>query len=309
MTSSNSGIVKNSSNQQQTNLQRHNSDYMKRSRNSSSLPSSVMTSPPAGSSYVMSPPGDQHSLQQQQQQQQQINSYYYPSEYFGPFGDILESDDGDDIMSSESNGPMGESKRERLEKLFDGHKIKNRFDVISFLLRFLLFILILTKFTLITTLLIQSRLFEVINHHVMSETSFLLLIVAYFILNIIFLLMLPVPDNKCGCHFFIVLSLTSFSSLELILNNTKHVNSILKITSDLDLVSYSVTCFSILYLCSLLIRICAKLLHKIVRKLCKRTKKVEVRKAPLRNSKGDIISSSAATANHVDILKVHGDPV
>jgi len=52
----------------------------------------------------------------------------------------------------------GVSKREFLESLFDGNKIDTFFDGIVFLLRFLLFILVLTKACLILTLLIQGRL-------------------------------------------------------------------------------------------------------------------------------------------------------
>ena len=188
--------------------------------------------------------------------QQSVLSPYL--EYF------IDDRDGyyDHEFDDDDSGPAEISKREKLERLFDGHKIRTPFDTFTFLLRFLLFILILTKYTLITTLVIQGRLYEYVNHESVSPTKLTLFTITYFALTMIFLVMLPVPDNKCRCHFFIVMSLTAFSSIELLFNSS---NPILKLTQDLNIATLSVTILSLSYFICLWFKLILYMLRKSIR--------------------------------------------
>lgn len=71
----------------------------------------------------------------------------------------------------DSYDPNEITKREMLERLFDGDKITTFFDGIVFLLRFLLFILLLTKACLILTLLIQGRLLIVVQSSTSTDSA------------------------------------------------------------------------------------------------------------------------------------------
>lgn len=198
--------------------------------------------------HLQSSPSKEHS-------RQSILSPYL--EYFIDDRDGYYDDEFDD-----DSVPGEISKREKLERLFDGHKIRTPFDTFTFLLRFLLFILILTKYTLITTLVIQGRLYEYINHELVSSTKLIILTITYFVLTLIFLVMLPVPDNKCRCHFFIVMSLTAFSSIELLFNSN---NPILKLTPDLNIATLSVTILSLSYFICLWFKLILYMLRKSIR--------------------------------------------
>lgn len=183
----------------------------------------------------------------------------------------------DDEYDDDDSGPAEISKREKLERLFDGHKIRGPFDTFTFLLRFLLFILILTKYTLITTLVIQGRLYEYINHDLVSEIKLNILTVTYFVLTMIFLVMLPVPDNKCRCHFFIVMSLTAFSSIELLFNSN---NPVLKLTQDLNLATLSVTVLSLSYFICLWLKLIMYMLRKSIRAVKRSPTKSQLQSLP-----------------------------
>lgn len=184
------------------------------------------------------------------------------SPYLEYFIDNGGDDYYDDYDYDDDDGPGVVSKREKLERLFDGHKIRTPFDTFTFTLRFLLFILILTKYTLISTLVIQGRLFEYVNHDIVTEFKLILFTVTYFLLTMVFLIMLPVPDNKCRCHFFIVMSLTAFSIIELLFNSN---HPVIKITNDLYLVSISVTILSLAYFISLWLKLILYMISKSIR--------------------------------------------
>lgn len=206
--------------------------------------------------YLQPPPHIQFCQPSSPKGRQSILSPYL--EYF------IDDQDGyyDDEYDYDIDGPVEVSKREKLERLFDGHKIRSPFDTFTFLLRFLLFILILTKFTLITTLIIQGRLYEYVNREIITEVKLILSTVTYFILTMIFLVMLPVPDNKCRCHFFIVMSLTAFTSIELLFNSN---NPLLKLTQDLNVMTLSVTVLSLSYFICLWFKLILFMLRKSIR--------------------------------------------
>ena len=170
------------------------------------------------------------------------------SDYFEPQDD-----------NTSSSGRPQLTKREKLDMLFDGHKIKSPLDGFMFFLRFSLFILLINKLILITTFLIQGKLFDEINWHVVSSSALSVFIGCYFLATLFYIVMIPVPDNKCGCHFFLILSLVLLSSGELVLNQS---NNYMQLTRGLHLICCSIDVFASLHLLCLAVDAAAACLSR-----------------------------------------------
>lgn len=200
-------------------------------------------SPPQHHQHHQHDQYQQHEQYQQPSLQQQYSSHYEPaiSDYFEQLDNDVES----------TGGPGSLSKREKLEMLFDGHKIKTPLDGFIFFLRFSIFILIISKLILITTFLIQGKLFDEINWKLVSSTLVSAFIATYFVLTILFMILIPLPDNRCGCHFFLGLFLVTLSNGELLLNQS---NRYMKLTRGLNLICWSTNGFASLHLLCLAIK-------------------------------------------------------
>lgn len=121
------------------------------------------------------------------------------------------------IDDVEDNQP---TKRQQLDKLFDGNQVHSCVDGCFFLLRFSLFILLLTKLILISTLLIQGRLITHIDYTRIDDTDVTLIITGYLILTVIFALIIPVPESKFHTHYITIILLNCFTIGELFANTT-----------------------------------------------------------------------------------------
>lgn len=161
------------------------------------------------------------------------------------FYDPVISDYFDPIDDHDASRPPPLTKREKLDMLFDGHKIKSPLDCLMFFLRFSLFILMINKLILVTTFLIQGKLFDHVNWQNVSSAVLAMFIVFYLLATLFYIALMPLPDNKCRCHYFLISSLVLWSALELTLNQS---NAFIIITNGLFLVNSSIAVFASLHL-------------------------------------------------------------
>ncbi|KAI1297132.1 hypothetical protein HDE_04614 [Halotydeus destructor] len=188
---------------------------------------------------------------------QQEHHHYFHDPAIVPFSDAhldpgttyFEPFELDNVSNDERPPPL--SKREKLDMLFDGHRIKNPFDGFVFFLRFSLFILLINKLILITTFLVQGRLFEQVNWSLVTPISVAIFVAFYLVSTLFYIITMPLPDNRFNCHIVLIISLVALSLIEILLNQT---NSYVHITKGLNLIICSIAAFALLHLLCLTIR-------------------------------------------------------